>query len=214
MRVIILGCGRIGAGLAQRLSHAGHAITIVDPSAEALARLPAGFHGRTLVGKVLDRQLLVEAAIEEQDALAAVTPSDDVNIVAARLARLVFHVPRVIARIYNPRAAEVYQRLGIQTVCTTSWGISRIAELLSYSELEPVAGIGGDIEILNAAVPPLLVGRPLSALFRPGEFQVAAISRGGRTFLPQQGTIFEAGDLLHLIVYRPAAEHLAALLRQ
>ncbi len=213
MRVIILGCSRIGAGLARRLSSAGHTVTVIDPSAASLAHLPAGFHGRTLVGDVLDRRVLGDAGIEHQDALAAVTPSDDVNVVAARLARLVFHVPRVVARVYNPRAAVIYQRLGIQTVCTTTWGINRIAELLSYSELEPVASLGSDVDLLEVAVPPLLVGRPVSALASPGEIQVVAISRNGRTFLPQPGTRFEAGDLLHLVVLAAATDHLVAMLR-
>lgn len=213
MRVVILGCSRIGAGLAQRLASGGHAVTVVEPVAAALARLPAGFGGRRLVGDVLDRRVLLEAEIERQDALAAVTSSDDVNLVAARLARLVFRVPRVVARLYSPAAAALYQRLGVQTVCTTSWGISRIAELLSYSELEPVASLGDGVDLLDVPLPPLLAGRPVSALARPGEIQVAAISRAGRTFLPQPETSFEAGDMLHLVVLAGAAEHLAALFR-
>jgi trk system potassium uptake protein TrkA len=214
MRVLILGCGRLGAGLAQRLSGSGHTVTIIDPSAAALARLPASMSCQRLVGAVLDRRTLAEAAIERQDGLAAVTPSDDTNIVAARLARLVFHVPRVIARIYHPEAAAIYQRLGIQTVCTVSWGISRIAELLSYSELEPVASLGSGMDLLRVAVPPLLVGHPVSSLTRPGEIQVAAIERGGASFLPQPATRFEAGDLLYLIVLAAAADQLVTLLRQ
>lgn len=214
MRVIILGCGRIGAGLAQRLARSGHAVTVVDPAPASLARLPAAFRGRLVAGDVLDRRVLEEAAIEGQDALAAVTPSDDVNVVVARLARLVFHVPRVVARVYSPRAAEVYQRLGIQTVCTSTWGISRIAELLSYSELAPVASLGGGVDLVEALAPPLLAGRPLGAITRPGEIEVVAISRGGKTFLPLPGARLEAGDTLHLVVVASAAEHLAAMLRQ
>ena len=213
MRALILGCGRSGGGLAQRLAVAGHAVTIVDSDPAALAGLPAGFSGRTVVGDVLDRRVLVAAAIEQSDGLAAVTVRDDINLVAARLARLVFHVPRVIARVYSPRAAEIYRRLGIQTVTTTTWGINRIAELLSYAELEPVASLGSDVDVVNADVPALLVGRPVSALTRPGEIHVAAISRGGKTFLPHLGTILEADDLLHLVVLASAADHLAALLR-
>lgn len=213
MRVIILGCGRIGAGLALRLSRGGHAVTVVDPAAAALAHLPAGFGGRKVVGDVLDRRVLGEAGIEGQDALAAVTMSDDVNVVAARLARLVFRVPRVVARVYSPRAAEVYRRLGIQTVCTTTWGINRIAELLSYSEVAPVASLGSDVDIVDAAVPPLMAGRPASALVRPGEIQVVAISRGGKTFLPQPGARLEAGDVLHLVVVASATGDLAGMLR-
>lgn len=213
MRALILGCGRIGAGLAQRLRLAGHEVTVVDPAPAALAHLPDTFSGRRLVGEVLDRHVLEQAAIGRQDALAAVTASDNVNIVAARLARLVFHVPRVVARVYNPVAAEIYHRLGLQTVTTSTWGINRIAELLSYSELEPVASLGSGVDILDARVPPLLVGRPVSALSQPGEIQVAAISRGGKTFLPQPATLLEDGDLLHLVVLASAADHLAALLR-
>lgn len=211
MRVLILGCSRVGAGLAQRLGHAGHSVTIVEPSAAALARLPDGFSGRKILGEVLDRRVLIEAGVERQDALAAVTPSDETNIVAARLARLIFHVPRVVARIYNPRTADIYQRLGIQTVCTTSWGIERIAELLSYSELEPIASLGG-VELLRAAVPPLLVGRPVRELDRPGQLQIAAITRGGAAFLPHPETCFEEGDLLYLLVNAAATDHLTALL--
>jgi trk system potassium uptake protein TrkA len=213
MRVIILGCGRIGAGLALRLSRGGHAVTVVDPAPAALAHLPAGFRGRNVVGGVLDRRVLGEAEIEGQDALAAVTMSDDVNVVAARLARLVFRVPRVVARVYSPRAAEVYRRLGIQTVCTTTWGINRIAELLSYSEVAPVASLGSDVDIVDAPVPPLLAGRPVSTIARPGEIQVAAITRGGKTFLPQPGARLEAGDVLHLVVVASATEDLAGMLR-
>jgi trk system potassium uptake protein len=213
MRVIILGCSRIGLGLSQRLAVAGHTVTIIDPAAAALDRVPAGFSGRKLCGEVLDRRVLHEAEIERQDALAAVTQSDDVNVVAARLARRVFQVPRVVARIYSPRAAEVYQRLGIQTVCTTTWGINRIAELLSYAELEPVVSLGSGVDVLDVQLPPLLAGRPVSALTRPGEIQVAAISRGSKTFLPHAETRFEAGDLLHIVVLAGATDHLAALLR-
>lgn len=213
MRVIILGCSRIGVGLSQRLAIAGHAVTVIEPAAAALERLPAGFSGRKLCGEVLDRRVLHEAEIERQDALAAVTQSDDVNVVAARLARRIFHVPRVVARIYSPRAAEVYQRLGIQTVCTTTWGINRIAELLSYAELDPVVSLGSGVDILDVQLPPLLEGRTVSALSRPGEIQVAAISRGSKTFLPHAETRFEAGDLLHIVVLAGATDHLAALLR-
>lgn len=213
MRALILGCGRIGAGLAQRLGLAGHEVTVVDPAPGALALLPGSFRGRRLVGDVLDRHVLEQAEVARQDALAAVTASDNVNIVAARLARLQFRVPRVVARVYNPLAGEIYHRLGIQTVTTSAWGINRIAELLSYSELEPVASLGSEVDILDLRAPPLLVGRPISSISRPGEIQVAAISRGARTFLPQPGTLIEADDLLHLVVLASATDHLTQLVR-
>lgn len=213
MRIIILGCSRIGCGLAQQLSLGGHDVTVVEPVASVMAHLPASFKGHQVLGDVLDRDVLREAGVERQDALAAVMPSDDVNIVAARLARLVFRVPRVVARLYSPRAAAAYQRLGIQTVCTTTWGISRFAELLSYTELEPLMHLGGDVEMLAMALPQPLVGRPVSALARPGAIQVAAISRGGKTFLPYPETRFEEGDLLHVVAHAGALEPFAALPR-
>jgi len=213
MRVIILGCGRVGSGLVQHLSLHGHDIIAVDSDPTGLARLSPNFRGRMIVGDVLDRQVLLEAQIERSDALVAVTTSDDVNIVVARLARQVFRVPRVVARVYDPPKAEIYHRLGIQTVTTTAWTINRINELLSYSELDPVASLGDEVEIVAATAPTLLVGRPVSALTTPGEVQVVAISRRGRTFLPQTGTMIEAGDLLHLAVIAAATGRLAALLR-
>ncbi|EFO80505.1 TrkA domain-containing protein [Oscillochloris trichoides DG-6] len=213
MRIIILGCGRVGAGLVQHLSLHGHEITIVDSDPSGFARLAPGFHGRMIVGDVLDRQVLLEAQIERSDALVAVTTSDDVNIVVARLARLIFRVPRVVARVYDPPKAEIYHRLGIQTVTTTAWTINRISELLSYSELDPVASVGDQVEIVAASAPPLLVGQPISRLSHPGESQVVAISRNGKTFLPQPGTLIEAGDLLHLTVISATLGRVAAQLR-
>lgn len=213
MRIIILGCGRVGAGLVQHMGLLGHDMVVVDSDPAGLANLATSFRGHMIVGDVLDRQVLLEAQIERSDALVAVTTSDDVNIVVARLARQVFRVPRVVARVYNPPKAEIYHRLGIQTVTTTAWTINRISELLIYSELEPVTNLGDEVEIVTASAPPLLVGRPVSTVATSGEIHIVAIGRRGHTFLPQPATLIEAGDLLHFALLTAASGRLAALLR-
>ena len=136
MRIIIIGCGRMGAGLAQTLCQRGHTVTVVDRNAAAFDQLGPSFEGQTVVGVGFDREVLLRAGIERADGLAAVTASDETNLVATRLARLMFRVPRAVARLYDPRKAGIYRRLGVQTITTTAWGIHRIAEQLGYSDFE------------------------------------------------------------------------------
>jgi len=212
MRIIIIGCGRMGAGLAQTLVGRGHRVTVVDRDGMAFERLGGAFDGRRIIGIGFDRDILLEAGIERADALAAVTASDEANVVTARVARQVFQVPRVVARVYDPRKAEIYRRLGVQTISTTAWGIHRIAELLGYSQFDAIASLGsGAVDLIEVAVPHLLVGRPVEQLAIPGEVHVVAISRAGTTFLPTLGTRFQEGDLVHLTVLATSIERLKAL---
>lgn len=211
MRAIIIGCGRMGSGLAETLARRGFQITLVDADATAFERLGAGLKVQRIVGVGFDRDVLLEAGVERADALAAVTASDDVNIVTARLARHIFHVPRVVARVYDPRKAAIYHKLGLQTVSTTAWGIQRMTELLSFSHLDVIASLGsGEVDVLELEVPALLVGRTVNDLTVPGEAHVIAITRQGRTFLPTLGTVFQAGDLVHLAA--SGANHRLAVL--
>jgi trk system potassium uptake protein TrkA len=213
MRIIIIGCGRVGAGLAQTLSDRRHEVTIVDIDPAAFERLGPSFKGKTVIGVGFDREVLLQAGIERADGFAAVTASDEANIVAARLARQVFRIPRVVARLYDPRQAEVYRRLGLQTIAPTTWGTQRLAELLCYSRLETVHYVGtGEVDVVDAEIPPLLVGRSIGELTLAGEISVAAITRQGRTFLPVSGTTFQGGDLVHLIVLATSADRLKTLL--
>lgn len=212
MYVIIIGCGRMGAGLAQTLSRRNHEVVVIDHAPEALTKLGTGFRGRTVTGVGFDREVLLQAGIQNADALAALTSSDDVNVVTARVARVFFRVPRVIARLYDPRTAEIYRRLGLQTVSTTEWGVQRIAELITYSHLDAVVSLGSDIDIVDAELPPTLAGRAVGDLCVPGEVQVVAVSRGGRSFLPNAATHLQAGDLLHLAVVAASVERLKSLL--
>jgi trk system potassium uptake protein TrkA len=201
--------------LAAILAHKGHAVTVVDNDPEAFERLERGFTGRTLQGIGFDRGVLVEAGIERADGLASMMASDEANAVAARVAREIFKVPRVVARLYDPRKADIYKRLGLQTIQPVTWEINRIAELLCHSQLDTVATLGyGDADVMEADVPPLLAGRTVNELTLPGEIQVVALSRDGRTFLPTLGTQFRVGDLVHICVLHSSVERLRALLGQ
>ncbi len=215
MRIVIAGCGRVGAGLASTLSLSGHRVSLIDPDPRSFARLGKAFRGDTVEGSAIDREALVRAGIERADGIAAVTARDEVNVVCARIARTAFRVPRAVARIYDPGKAEVYRRLGLLTISPVTWGVHRIAELLCLSGLSPVASLGGgEVELVEAEVPPLLAGREIGELSVPGESTVVAVSRGGRTFLPLPGALFREGDVAHLAVLGSSLGRLRGLLGQ
>jgi trk system potassium uptake protein len=207
MRVIVIGGGRLGSGLARALTLRGDSVVVLDRDPDVAARLGV----QAVVGHAFDRDALLQAGIERADALAAVTASDDVNVIAARAARIFFRVPRVVARLYDPRKAEIYRRLGVQTIATTIWGINRIVELLSYSDLDALVSLGANVDIVDLRVPHALVGHPARSLDAPGEILVVAITRGGDTFLPTSQSIFEGGDLVHLALLATSADRLRAL---
>jgi trk system potassium uptake protein TrkA len=134
-------------------------------------------------------------------------------VVVARIARDIFHVPKVVARLFDVRQAEIYRRLGLQTITPTSWGINRIADLLLYSPLETVSSIGsGEVEIMEAELPRLLVGKTVRELTVPSEIHVVSVTRENKTFLPTLGTIFREGDLLHLAVLATSTDRLKEFL--
>jgi trk system potassium uptake protein TrkA len=213
MRILIIGCGRVGAGLAKTLIGRGHSITIIDKDPLAFDKLGDKFKGQTVLGVGFDREVLLKAGIERADGVAAVTSSDEANVVASRIARDFFHVPRVVARLYDVRQAEIYKRLGIQTIAPTGWGINRIADLLLYSPLETVSSLGsGEVELVAAEVPRLLVGKTVRDLTVAGEIHIVSITRDNKTFLPTLGTIFREQDLLHLAVLTTSTNRLKEFL--
>lgn len=213
MKFIVIGCGRWGSDLATTLVRRGHSLTVIDRDPTAFERLGPKFAGRAIVGVGFDRDVLVSAGIMGADGLAAVMASDEANAVSARAARQFFRVPKVIARLNDPRKAEIYRRLGLQTISTVAWGVNRIAELLSYSELDVTASLGaGQVDLSEVDVPPMLVGQAPASLNLPGECIVAAVTRRDRTFLPASGMAFESGDRLHLVMLAASAERVKALL--
>jgi trk system potassium uptake protein TrkA len=213
MRVIIVGCGRVGSGLARILDMQGHSVVVVDKDPAALERLGPGFRGERVTGIGIDRQVLIKAGIQQADGFAAVTASDEMNVVAARLAQRVFQVPRVAVRIYEPGKAEIYRQLGLRTISPVSLGIRHLADILSYSPMNVVAELGkGEIDLVEIEIPPLLVGRTVKDLTIPGEAHVVAISRDGRSFLPGPDTTFNHGDLVQLAVMAASSEQLKRIL--
>lgn len=214
MRVIIMGCGRVGSELTVGLCEGGHNVAIIDKRETAFQRLPPGFNARTYVGLGFDRDVLEEAGIREADAFIAVSSGDNSNIVSARVALEHYHVPKVIARIYDPRRAEIYERLNIPTVSTTRWGVKQMVLMLTHTREEIKESLaGGDLFRMRLAVPPHLVGKPVSELSAQGKVLVAGVDRGGSGFIPVPTSTFQDGDTVHLIVHKDAMGLLDELMK-
>lgn len=212
MKIIIVGCGRLGSGLANVFANRGDQVTVVDMNPNTFERLDPGFHGKTVAGIGFDGDVLLKAGIKEADALAAVTSSDEANIVTARLASRVFHVPKVVARLYEPVHGDTFRNLGIQNFCTVEWGIQRVVDLFSYTPTEVMFSLGtGEVDILEKTIPASFVGRKLVDFTIPGEISVIAISRAGRTFIPLPEMVFEDGDNVHLAVIDSASDGMKKL---
>ncbi len=199
MRVIIVGCGRVGSHLATTLSAERHEVVVIDRSPGSFSRLPRDFTGRMLTGIGFDREILQKADIEGAEALAATTDSDNVNIVVAVTARETFKVPHVVARIYNPQAAEIYRREGIPTVTPTLWAANTMKTMLVTASLSAVATLGsGEVESVRLEVSKNLAGRTVAELAKPGEVAVGALVRRGQAVIPAPETTLEIGDQVHL----------------
>lgn len=215
MRVVIMGCGRVGILLTQELCGAGHDVTVIDKDAAAFDRLPPGFRARTLVGIGFDRAVLEEAGIREADAFIAVSSGDNSNIVSARVAREHYGVEKVIARIYDPARAAIYERLNIPTIATTRWGVQQMVMMLSHAREEMQEAIGaGNLYRLRLPIPSHLVGKPTTRLAVDGRILVAAVERGASGFIPVAGSTFQAGDVVSLIVDKDARGELEELLAE
>ena len=213
MKVIIMGCGRVGEQLARLLVTEGHQIVVIDQEPSALERLGANFKGQRITGVGFDRDILVKAGIEQADAFAAASSSDNANIVAARIAHNIFHVPRVVARLFDPRRAEIYRRLGMLTISSTTWGAERLRELLTSADLDPILSFGsGEVSLLNIEVPPQLIGRMVKDLSVPTEIIVVAITRQGAAFIPTTGSQFKEGDILQVALQASSLERFKTLL--
>lgn len=209
-----MGCGRVGTLLTQELSKAGHEITVIDKRASAFAKLPPGFDAKTIVGLGFDRDVLEEAGIKEADAFLAVSSGDNSNIVSARVAREHYHVPKVIARIYDPTRADIYERLNIPTVSTTRWGVKQMSLMLSHPGEEIKEALAaGDLFRMRIEVPQHLVGTKIASLNVDGKILVAGVDRGGRGFIPVGSSTFQEGDYAAVIVQKDALEELDELLR-
>jgi trk system potassium uptake protein len=213
MKVIIIGCGRLGSGLARDLKMRGNQIVVIDRDPLAFERLGKGLEFKTITGIGFDRDVLISAGIEKADALAAVMESDEANVVAARIAKQVFRVPKVAARIYDPRKADIYRRLGIPTISPVAISSSRMSELLTFSGLNTLTRLGGGgVSIIEIEVTNLLAKKTSSALDIPGKVATISVTRNGQTFMPTHTTLFEFGDIVHLAVTEDHKDRLAEVL--
>lgn len=215
MHVIVVGCGRVGSGLALTLEEAGHSVAVVDRRRQAFRRLPDTFGGQRIVGVGFDRQRLAEAGIDRAGALAAVTSGDNSNIVVARVAREAFGVERVVARIYDPRRASIYERLGIPTIATVQWTTERVLRrILPDAPAVEWVDPSAKVCLLERAVPPAWAGRPVADLEVDGVARVSAVSRLGESGLPRADHIVQEGDTIWVAVAGDGIEiydrHLAA----
>ena len=210
MHVIVVGCGRVGSELAGRLQHEGHSVAVLDKNPNAFRRLPDDWSGRSVVGFGFDRDDLHRAGVLEADAVAAVTSGDNTNILTARIARETFEVEHVVARIYDPRRAAIYQRLGIATVATVSWTVDQVARRLIPGEaVSAWTDPTGGISLVEYPLPGPLCGRPLSELAEGDKCKPVMVTRGGVAKLAAPGMVGQEGDIVHFAVRADAAVGLA-----
>lgn len=195
-----MGCGRVGSTLAIDLEKAGNSVAVIDVNREAFRRLGADFNGRTIAGVGFDRDTLLEAGIEKADAFAAVSNGDNSNILAARVARETFGISNVVARIYDPGRAEIYQRLGIPTVATVLWTTDQIMRRLapsgSRSEWRDATGT---VQLIEVHLQADWYGEAVTLIEKNTNARVAFLTRLGEALIPDEHTVLQEGDLVHLI---------------
>ena len=199
MDMIVVGCGRVGAELAYRLTQQGHDVAVIDHNGQAFENLRPDFRGRTLEGEVLNRDVLIRAGIERAHGLAAVTSSDSVNAVIGHVAETVFEVPYVVVRNYDARWRLLHEVFGLQVVSPTDWGAQRIEEMMYQQDVRTIFSAGnGEVEIYEFTVPAGWNGRMLGDLFKQCQCLPVAVSRAGRAILPADNLKLEEGDVVDL----------------
>ena len=196
-----MGCGRVGSTLAKEFQDLGHTVAVIDQDREAFRRLGADFNGQTVAGVGFDRDTLIEAGIERADAFAAVSNGDNSNILAARVARETYGVKSVVARIYDPARAEIYQRLGIPTVATVAWTTDQISRRLlpsgSRSEWQDPSG---RVQLAEVHLHPDWYGEVATIIEKNTDSRLAFITRLGEGIIPDEHTVLQEGDVIHVLV--------------
>jgi trk system potassium uptake protein len=209
VHVVIVGCGRVGSGLATRLVEHGHTVSIIDKVPRAFRRLPADWPGTSIVGSGFDRDDLDRAGAKQASALAAVTSGDNSNILTARIARENYGIHSVVARIYDPRRAEIYQRLGIPTVATVTWTIDQVMHrLLPDAVVGEWSDPSGHLVLVERVLPESWAGKALRDLGMAGKVKVVAVTRAGIPRLEVADLVGQEGDVLHLAVLKDAVGEL------
>jgi len=201
VHVVVVGCGRVGSGLARTLEESGHTVAVVDRRSKAFERLPDDFAGKTVLGVGFDRDRLKAAGIEEATALAAVTNGDNSNILVARVARETFGVANVVARIYDPRRAKIYERLGVPTIATVEWATERVLQrILPERPTAEWIDSSAKVCLIERPVPPKWAGKKISDLDLAGLARVAVITRLGQGSVASVDTVLQEGDIVHVSI--------------
>jgi trk system potassium uptake protein TrkA len=209
MHVVIVGCGRVGSGLAVQLVQEDHTVAIIDKNGRAFRRLPEGWTGDAIVGSGFDRDILDRAGTARAGAVAAVTSGDNSNILTARIAREAYGVTNVVARIYDPRRAEIYKRLGIPTVATVTWTIDQVMRrLLPERVASDWSDSSGQLLLVEMQLPEKLAGQLLHYLGMPGRASLVAVTRAGNPRLDVTDLVGQEGDVLHIAVKKDAVTEL------
>ncbi|MBA3249570.1 MAG: TrkA family potassium uptake protein [Geodermatophilaceae bacterium] len=200
MHIVIMGCGRVGSSIARSLEDLGHSVAVIDRNQDAFRRLGPEFGGRQVLGMGFDREVLRKAGIQKAGAFAAVSSGDNSNIVAARVARETFGIDRVVARIYDPKRAAVYERLGIPTVATVPWTTDQLLRrLLAQGPAEEWRDASGEVVILQLPLHDSWIGQEVGAFESATKSRVAYVKRFGETFLPRSHTVLQQGDQVHVL---------------
>lgn len=208
MHIVILGCGRVGSLLAHRLDDLGHSVAIIDQDPDSFRKLSSGFEGQTVKGVGFDRETLESAGIERAHAFAAVSSGDNSNILAARVARETYGVEQVVARIYDPRRAEVYQRLGIPTVATVSWTTEQVMRRLVPLGAQPeYQDPSGSVVLGEVHVGQAWLGRRSREIEDGSGARLAFITRYGSAFVPTDDSVIQDGDIIHALFASESREH-------
>jgi trk system potassium uptake protein TrkA len=212
---VIMGCGRVGSTLAHILEAQGHDVAVIDNNESAFRRLGSEFVGRRVTGLGFDRDTLLEAGIEDAQAFAAVSSGDNSNILAARVARETFGVDNVVARIYDPGRAEVYQRLGIPTVATVRWTADQmIRRLLPHGSEPEWRDPSGSVVLAEVQIDSSWVGERISRIEETAGARIAFHTRLGEGLLPGPDTVLQDGDLVHVVMLDADSEAAEAVFRQ
>ena len=196
-----MGCGRVGSSLARQLGRAGHSVAVIDRDPSAFRRLGTDFHGQQVTGVGFDRDVLIRARIAEAHAFAAVSSGDNSNIIAARVAREQFNVETVVARIYDAKRAQVYERLGIPTVATVPWTTDRLLRaIIPEGLISEWRDPSGTVTIVNLPYHRHWIGRPLAEFEAAIGVHTAFVVRFGNGLLPTHDTVVQEGDLIYASV--------------
>jgi trk system potassium uptake protein TrkA len=207
VHVVIMGCGRVGSTLARSLEDRSHTVSIIDNNPDAFRRLGPAFSGTKVIGIGFDQDVLQEAGIDKADAFAAVSSGDNSNIIAARVAREQFGIQNVVARIYDPGRAEVYQRLGIPTVATVKWTADQVLRRLLPVGTEPdFRDPSGTVRVDSVTVKEQWVGQRTVQFQEQSGSRIAWIDRLGEGMLPTRDSVLQENDMLHLVMREENAE--------